>query len=120
MLSIIASAVISLAAPPNSNARDFAVDGRTFSATNNRTCIIEGEWSDGAHFRYQAWDECKALTFERIKPKPADEIIEQVHGVDQTFLIPAGSESFVIGNERSLIQLFRNKQGEVQEIVLAD
>ena len=60
------------------------------------------------------------MTFSRIAPSKEDETVEQVHGKDRTFIIPAGSESFVIGNDASTVQLFRNREGEMEQILVSD
>ena len=57
---------------------------------------------------------------ERVAPRATDQIVDQVHGKDRRFVIPAGRESFTIGNGDSVVRLFLNDQGEMQDILISD
>lgn len=115
-------AAVSLAVAPASAEPDtvFKIKGRTFTGTNSEVCDIKGKWSDGEHFFYQAWDSCKKMTVEWVPPKNAPEIVEQVHGRDRKFVIPAGSEGFRFSNDHSAVWVFRNIAGEMEEILISD
>ena len=118
--AIYAIAVLSAAPPAPVPTRTFQVEGRKFDGKDKLVCVMEGTWSDGEFFRYEAWDRCSDMTLSRIAPSKEDETVEQVYGKNRTFIIPAGSESFVIGNDYSTVQLFRNREGDMEEILISD
>ena len=120
LTAIYAIAALSAAPPAPAPTRTFQVEGRKFDGEDNLVCVLEGTWSDGESFVYSAWDRCSKMTISRIAPSKQDETVEQVHGKDRTFIIPAGSESFVIGNDYSTVQLFRNRDGVMEEILISD
>lgn len=113
------------AAAPNtrgerSGLKTFKVANRSFTGTAKTICVLEGSWADGESFRYEAWDRCDKITIEWVRAKSTPQTVEQVHGRNKTFVIPAGSEGFIVANDHSRVWLFRDKEGEVQEILISD
>ena len=120
LTAIYAIAALSAAPPASAPTRTFQVEGRKFDGKDNLVCVLEGTWSDGDYFRYEAWDRCSEMTLSRIVPSKQDETVEQVYGKNRTFIIPAGSESFVIGNDYSTVRIFKNRDGVMEEITIRD
>lgn len=116
----LAFVALALAPAPMNTGKVFEVEGRKFTGSNSRVCIIEGRWSDGEPFRYQAWDACEKMTMKWVAPMPSPEMVEQVNGTNRRFVVPAGSESFHIGNDLSVVRVFRNFKGELEEILVSD
>lgn len=100
--------------------RSFDVEGRHCIGFDRPACTITGKWDDGEPLRYRAWDSCRKLTIKRVAPKPDVQIVEQVHGVDRTFTIPAGSEGLLVGNGNSQVWLYRDERGDLEEILVSD
>ncbi|MFC7538134.1 hypothetical protein ACFQPG_12300 [Sphingomonas sp. GCM10030256] len=119
-LALIAPASASAAPHSSKASRTFKVGSATFTGTPKTICVIEGRWADGDPFRYEAWDSCTNMTVTRVPPKSHDQVIEQVLGPNRTFNVPAGSEGFHVGNDYSTVWLFRNKKGEMEEILISD
>lgn len=111
---------VSAAPSPPKATRTFKVGQATFTGTSKTICVIEGQWADGEPFRYEAWDRCAAMTITRVPPTDRDQVVEQVLGPNRTFTVPAGSEGFHIGNDYSTVWVFRNRQGEVEEMLISD
>jgi len=117
MISPLPVVLLALAVAPSTT---FDVHGRKFGGTNTRVCIIEGQWSDSEPFRYQAWDTCENMTMEWVPPQRTEQVVQQVHGRDKTFIVPAGSEGYRLANDQTTVWLFRDANGELQEITVSD
>lgn len=100
--------------------RTYKVGKRTFTGKPKTVCVIEGKWNDGNFFRYQAWDTCNKINVSWVAPKSVPQTVEQIHGPDKTFVIPAGSEGFHIGNDYSIVWIYRDSAGQTQEILISD
>src|SRR5438132_9461992 len=65
--SIILTPALSAAKPPSSaKPHRFDVGGSTFAGLPKTICVIEGTWSDGEHFRFEAWDKCSEMRMRRL------------------------------------------------------
>lgn len=119
-LLVQASASASVAAPTAAQ-KVFKVGKRSFEGRPKTICVIEGKWTDGGGFRYEAWDTCKAMTVSAPSlatykgwaprgPKGAPTVAD----------IPAGSEVIEISNGHSSVLVYRDGRGDLQEVLIRD
>jgi hypothetical protein len=120
MLSLLAYMMIATAPAPEPPEVKYRVGGREFVGVTTPSCVIRGEWRDGEPFWYRAWDACENISVSWVPAPAHDQVVEQRHGVDRTFVIPAGTESLTVGNHESVVQLFKDRDGSLQNILIAD
>ncbi|MBB5712386.1 hypothetical protein [Sphingomonas xinjiangensis] len=113
-------AVLGLGGVPAQATKTFNVAGQKLEGKDKTVCTIRGTWSDGEPFMYVAWDKCSEMRVERGETKPTQETIEQVHGTEQTFVVPAGADRLLISNDYSRVLVFRAASGEPEEILISD
>ncbi len=108
-------------AAPSAVQRVFQVGKRSFEGSPKTICVIEGKWTDGGAFSYEAWDTCKAMTVSAPSlaaykgwaprgPKGAPTVAD----------IPPGSEVIEIGNGYSSVLVYRDRRGDMQEVLIRD
>lgn len=109
------------AAAPEPAARAFKVGGRTLEGRPKTICVIEGKWADGEYFRYEGWDKCSEMRvssasladykdWEPRGPKGSLSVAD----------IPPGAETIEISNDFSSVLVFRDRNGELQEVLIRD
>ena len=116
----LSSSAMAQSAKSSGTQRQFKVGPSVLIGRPKNVCVLEGKWADGEPFRYQAWDSCSKITIEWVAPVRRPQTVNQVYGRDRTFVIPAGRDGYKISNDSSGVWLFRNNDGEVEEILVRD
>ena len=109
------------AAAPEPAAHFFKVGGRTLEGRAKTICVIKGNWADGEAFRYEGWDTCSELQvssasladYKDWKPRGR-------RGSLTVADIPAGTETIEISNDFSSVLVFRDRNGEMKEVLIRD
>ena len=126
-LALIAScmtfATSTSAAKPAAGAKPhrFNVGGSVFAGSAKTICVIEGKWRDGGFFRFEAWDECSQMRMRRMPAASYRDV--SAHGSNRGYTvadIPRGAEVLEVSNSYSSVLLFRDKGGEMREILSRD
>lgn len=119
---LISPVVTSMAeAAPKSSAHTFKVGSRTLQGQPKTICVIEGKWADGEPFRYEGWDTCKEMQvssaslaqYKGREPRGRK-------GSPTVADIPPGTETIEISNDFSSVLVFRDADGEMQEVLIRD
>lgn len=111
----------SASAAPAAKTTTYKVGTSTFTGSSKTICVIEGQWADGLPVRYEAWDRCSAMKVRRVTAKqyvgsPSLGAYDDFEITD----IPPGSDVLEVGNEHSVILLFRDRKGVMREIMIRD
>ncbi len=101
--------------------RTFIVGSRVLSGTPKMTCTIEGTWRDGTPFYYAGWDSCPKMDvrsaslseYKGWKPRGRKGSLTVAD-------IPPGAELIEIGGEFSSVLVFRDRNQEMQEVLIRD
>ncbi|HEY0027419.1 MAG TPA: hypothetical protein VGC35_06075 [Allosphingosinicella sp.] len=102
-------------------ARTFKVGGRTLEGRAKTVCVIEGKWADGEPFRYEGWDTCNELQVSSASL--ADYKDWRPRGGEGSLTvadIPQGAETIEISNDFSSVLVFRDRDGEMKEVLIRD
>lgn len=119
LLLALAATELTPIAPPEPTT-SFDANGRTFTGTPKEVCTIQGTWDDGDIFTYATWDRCEEMTMDYVPPQDADRLEQQIFGIDEDFIVPAGHEGYVFDNKWSGVMIFRDRQGRLKEILVSD
>lgn len=92
-----------------------------FTGSPKTICVIEGLWADGQPFRFEAWDQCHKMEVRRVN-------VDQYAGSPslgekddyEVTDIPVGAEVLEVGNEHSVVLLFRDREGVMRQILVRD
>lgn len=123
LAALLVSPVVSTAADaaPKSTIRAFKVGGRTLQGSPKTICVIEGKWADGEHFRYEAWDTCKEMQVTSAKLADYKGWEPRGRKGSPTVAdIPPTAEPIEISNGFSSVLVFRDRDGEMKEVLIRD
>ena len=122
-VSIITLSSTAPAAKPATAAKPhrFKVGNAIFAGSAKTICVIEGKWADGEHFRFEAWDECRAMRMRRVPESGYRGAPSLGASKDYTVAdIPPGAEVLEVSNDYSSVLLFRDRRGAMREILSRD
>lgn len=119
LLLTIAAIELTPSAPADPTT-SFSANGRAFSGTPKEVCTIQGTWDDGEIFDYETWDRCEAMTMDYVPAQETDRLEQQIFGIDEDFIVPAGHEGYTFSNEWSGVMIFRDREGRLKEILVSD
>jgi hypothetical protein len=120
LASLLISSVVAAAAPEPA-ARKFKVGGRMLEGRAKTICVIEGSWADGEPFRYEGWDTCKELRVTSASLTEYKDWRPRGRKGSLTVAdIPPGTETIEISNDFSSVLVFRDGNGEMQEVLVRD
>ncbi len=119
LLTALAAATLTAEVEP-APTRRFSANGRTFVGRPREVCAVEGTWDDGEVFYFEAWDVCAKIRMEYVPPQQSDRLEQQIFGIDEDFIVPAGHEGYIISNEQSAAMLFRDRAGRLKQILISD
>lgn len=109
------------AAAPEPAARAFKVGGRTLEGRPKTICVIEGKWADGSPFRYEGWDTCNELRVSSASLADYKDWEPRGRRGSPTVAdIPLGTETIEITNDFSSVLIFRDRNGEMKEVLIRD
>jgi len=112
---------IAAAAAPKATAHVFKVGKRPFQGRPKTICQIEGKWADGQPFNYDAWDTCKKIMVKAASlAEYKDWAPRGRKGALTVSDIPAGTEVVEISNDYSSVLVFRDRRGNVQDVLIRD
>jgi len=109
------------AAAPRAAPHMFKVGKRSFQGSPKTICVIEGKWADGQPFSYDAWASCKEMTVKAASmANYKDWAPRGPKGALTVADIPAGTEVIEISNDYSGVLIFRDRRGNMQEVLIRD
>lgn len=119
--SIVVPGIAAAKPAPAPEAHRFDVGGSIFAGSAKTICVIEGQWKDGEHFRFEAWDECSQMRMRRVAATTYRSARSLGNNQDFTSAdIPAGAEVLELSNDFSSVLLFRDINGVMREILSRD
>lgn len=120
-LTAMAVTVPAAVAAPATAPRTFKVGKQTFVGRPKTICEIEGKWSDGEQFTYTAWDTCAEMRVHAASLADYGGWAPRGRKGSPTVAdIPTGSEVIEISNGYSSVLIYRDRRGDIQEVLIRD
>lgn len=122
LVVMTATVTAAAAAPPApAPSRTFKVGEQTFHGRAKTICEIEGKWADGQPFFFDAWDSCAEM---KVNPASLADYEGWAprgpKGSPTVSDIPQGSEVIEINNGVSSVLIYRDRRGDVREVLVRD
>lgn len=120
-LVVMTATVTAAAAAPPAPSSTFKVGEQTFHGRAKTICQIEGKWADGQPFFYDAWDSCAEM---KVNPASLADYEGWAprgpKGSPTVADIPQGSEVIEINNGVSSVLIYRDRRGDIREVLVRD